>query len=413
MTRRIGVFLKGFPRVSETFIAQELALLEQSGLQLQLISLRHPTDTKRHKVHDEIKAPILYLPEYIHHEIPRCLKAWWRARRYPNYGKLKKIFLKDLFRDFTRNRLRRLFQSFVVASELNSEYDWLFYAHFIHTPASVARYASILFEVPFCISAHAKDIWTSPRWELEEKIKEAQWIVTCTKNGARHLRSLAHNKDSVHLLYHGLDLSRFPSPARTMDGITGDGSDADSPVYFLSVGRMVEKKGFDTLLLALSRLDSKLHWRWIHIGSGPLKGRFISLSEDLGIGSHIDFRGTQTQDEVLRAYRSADIFILPCRIAPDGDRDGLPNVIVEAQSQALPVISSPISGIPELIDNNINGILVAPDSPDELSDAILSLSRDPKKRLKMGLAGEARVHKEFDSTREIQQLLGLFSSESR
>ena len=406
MKSRIAIFLKGYPRVSETFIAQEIALLEQSGLELHLISLRHPTDTKRHKVHDEITSPILYLPEYIHHEPIRCLKAWIKIRKNKNYKKARNVWLKDLKRDFTRNRLRRFAQAIVTAAELDTESNWFFYSHFIHTPASVARYASIMCQTPFSISAHAKDIWTSPEWELEEKIKESEWIVTCTKGGADYLRSLTKDKDRVRLLYHGLDLNRFPQ-AKRAEG--SNGSDPSSPVKFLSIGRMVEKKGFDTLLRAFAQLDSELNWQWTHIGSGPHKARLQALSKELNLTSRLHFEGTQSQDFVLDAYRHSDLFILPSRIAGDGDRDGLPNVIVEAQSQALAVISTTISGIPELIESGINGILVEPDDISQLSRAISDLAQSPDKRLNMGIAGESRVRKEFDSKNEIKQLLDLFA----
>ena len=153
----IAVVLKGYPRLSETFIAQELRALEQRGLRLHLFSLRLPTDTKRHPVHDEIQAPVTYLPEYLHEEPLRVLRGWLSSRKLTGYRQALRTFLKDLARDRTRNRIRRFGQALVLARELPDETDWL-YAHFIHTPASVTYYGHMMTRVGWSCSAHAKDI---------------------------------------------------------------------------------------------------------------------------------------------------------------------------------------------------------------------------------------------------------------
>lgn len=402
---KVAIFLKGYPRLSETFIAQEILGLQKAGLDLELVSLRHPTDTKRHPVHHEITAPVKYLPEYVHDEPMRCLKAWWKARRMSGYRRARSIWLKDLLRDRTHNRVRRFVQSLVAAAELGDDIRWL-YGHFIHTPGSVTRYTSIIRGLPYSISAHAKDIWTSPDWELSEKLDDAEWTVTCTKGGADHLASLASNQGAVQLLYHGLDLQRFPVPASDERG-DRDGSDPADPVRFLSVGRAVEKKGFDTLLDALKLLPADLNWRWTHIAGGPLLGKIKQQAEQLELTDKLEFLGSQAQSRVLQAYRECDLFVLPCRIAADGDRDGLPNVIVEAQSQSLPVISTPISGIPELIVDGQNGRLVEPNDPKALAAALAELARDPKRRREMGQAGMKIVRSDFDAANEITQLIAL------
>ena len=406
MNRRIAIFLKGYPRLSETFIAQEILNLQNAGLDLQLVSLRHPTDTKRHPVHHEISAPVMYLPEYVHDEIGRCLRGWWKARRLPGYKRARAIWLQDLWRDRSRNRVRRFCQAMVAAAELGNDVEWL-YGHFIHTPGSVTRYASIMRELPFSISAHAKDIWTSPDWELSEKLDDARWTVTCTRTGADHLASLAQSEDAVRLVYHGLDLDRFPPP--TANPSERDGSSAKSAVRFLSVGRAVEKKGLDVLIRALARLPQDLHWTWTHIAGGPLLSDLKALAEEEGLGDRVQFLGSQSQARVLEAYLQSDLFVLPCRIASDGDRDGLPNVIVEAQSQKLAVLSTPVSGIPELIEDGKNGRLVPPDNVDQLATALVSLARNPKIRAEMGEDGMNRVHANFNAANEIDLLLKLLA----
>jgi len=406
--KKLAIFLKGYPRLSETFIAQEILNLQKAGLPLQLVSLRHPTDTKRHPVHHEITAPVTYLPEYVHDEWARCWKAWLKARRFAGYKKARNQWLKDLMRDRTRNRVRRFVQSLVAATELGDETGWL-YGHFIHTPGSVTRYTAIIRDFPYSISAHAKDIWTSPDWELSEKLDDARWTVTCTKGGADHLASLANGDDAVKLVYHGLDLDRFPKPDKQQS--TRDGTDPNDPIQILSVGRAVEKKGLDTLLKALAQLPETFHWRWTHIAGGPLLDDLRNLGTDLGIGDRLEFLGSQAQSRVLQAYSETDMFVLPCRIASDGDRDGLPNVIVEAQSQAVAVISTPISGIPELIEDGTNGLLVPPDHVEDLSKAIQTLGAQPDQRAAMGQEGMRRVHEHFNAANEIDLLLKLFDQD--
>jgi len=398
------VVLKGYPRLSETFISQELLALENLGFNLQIISLRHPTDISVHPVNDEISAPVCYLPEYIHREPWRVLKAWWIARKYAGYAGAWQIFRKDLARDFTRNRVRRFAQGLVIAAQFDATIS-CFYAHFAHTPTSATRYAAAITGKPFAISAHAKDIWTSPAWEIREKLDDCTWLVTCTAGGRDHLRTLSASPEKIHLVYHGLDMVRFPSPDHNSSRQNGE--DKNNPVKIITVGRAVAKKGLDNLLDALAKLPADLHWQWTHIGGGPLLGKLKARADALEIAQTCRFRGALDQKDVISAYLNSDLFVLPCRIDSNGDRDGLPNVIVEAQSQRLAVISSPISGIPELIEHEKNGLLVEPDEPQKLADAIELLVRNPKMRSGMGRAGEARVRADFDHLSTIGDLAEL------
>jgi glycosyltransferase involved in cell wall biosynthesis len=410
MRRKTVVLLKGYPRLSETFIAQELLGLERAGLDLVLVSMRRPTDKKRHPVHDEINAPVVYLPEYLHEEPWRVAKAALTALLRPGFWSALGKFLPDLTRDFTRNRFRRFGQALVLAAEWPSDAAWL-HAHFIHTPASVAAYASLITGIPWTCSAHAKDIWTSPDWELQGKLKQARWAVTCTHSGFEHLQSLAAEPSQVHLSYHGLDLDRFgPFGGQRSQA---DGTDPENPVTIVSVGRAVEKKGYDTLLKALALLPPDLAWRFEHIGGGEKLPELTALATSLGIAERVQWKGALAQEDVLEHYRRADLFALACRIAPDGDRDGLPNVLVEASSQGLPCISTAISGIPELITNGENGLLVEPDQPVAMAKVLESAIRDPHLRHRLGAAAEHRVRAHFDHHSSISQLVGLFEREWR
>jgi glycosyltransferase involved in cell wall biosynthesis len=178
----------------------------------------------------------------------------------------------------------------------------------------------------------------------------------------------------------------------------------------LAVGRAVEKKGFNVLLDALAKLPADLHWRLTHIGGGELTGALREQSEALGLTGRIDWRGSTDQPAVLAAYREADVFVLPALVAANGDRDGLPNVLVEAQSQRLACLSTTTSAIPELILDGETGILVPPGDADALARALARLMADPATRLRIGEAGERRVRTHFDQRHEIVALLALFDA---
>lgn len=405
MSGPVAFILKGYPRLSETFIAQEILALERAGMAIEIVSLRRPTDDRVHPAHEEISAPVRYLPEYIHDDPLRVLRSWIKVRRLGGYRRARSAWFEDLWRDFTRNRMRRWGQALVLAAELPAEFTRL-HSHFMHTPASVTRYAGLLRDLPWTCSAHAKDIWTSPDWELADKLVSADWTVTCTEFGWRHLCGLAPEPGRVHLVYHGLDLDRFQKSKISRSG--ADGSDAADPVRLLTVGRAVEKKGLDTLLEALVRLPAGLHWRWHHVGGGELIERLQNQADRLGLGDYVVWHGSQPQEFVLNLYRTSDAFALPCRVAEDGDRDGLPNVFMEAMSQALPCISTPVSGVPEIITDGETGLLVSPDNADALAIALETLVSTPQLREELGHRAEARVRNEFDHRAGIVRLLELF-----
>jgi glycosyltransferase involved in cell wall biosynthesis len=390
--RSIAVVLKGYPRLSETFIAQELRALERRGIALRLYSLRQPTDRAVHPVHAEIEAPVTYLPEYLHDAPLRVASAWRKARELPGYRDAAAAWRNDLRRDPSRSRLRRFGQALVLAAELPDDVVHL-HAHFLHTPASVTRYAALMRGLPWSCSAHAKDIWTIPEWEKREKLVASAWTATCTAANAAHLRSLGGAESRVDLVYHGIDTSRFPAPAAPTGG--RDGRDAGAAVTILSVGRAVDKKGFDDLLDALARLPADRHWRFVHIGGGPLLPALARKAEALGIEPRVRWLGARAHADVLDAYRAADVFVLPSRISADGDRDGLPNVLLEAQSQRIPCISTRVSGIPELIVDGVTGLLVEPRTPSALADALARLIADPGLRRRLGDAGFERTTTHF------------------
>lgn len=387
----LAIVVKGWPRLSETFIAQELVALEEAGLNFDIWSLRHPTDVKTHPLHDRLQARVRYLPEYLRDEPKRVARAMGFAAELPGFDAAAEIYAKDVARDDTPNRRRRFGQACVMAQELPAETLGL-YAHFLHTPSSVARYAAIMRGLPWSFSAHAKDIWTSPEWELREKLSStshgAEFGATCTAFGAKHLQLLADTPTRVDLVYHGLDLARFPAPPERSI------RNKEGPFQMVSVGRLVEKKGFDNLLDALALLPASLNWNWTHIGGGTLDSVLRARAKDLGLSDRITWRGACDQPEVIADMRRSDLFVLPSRIAADGDRDGLPNVLMEAASQKLPILSTPVSAIPEFITTDVHGLL-ANDAPDSIASAMCRVADDPDLGPRLAAAAYARLTSEF------------------
>lgn len=403
----LAIVLKGYPRLSETFIAQEILNLERSGFPIALYSLRRPTDPTTHPIHDEIQAPVVYLPEYLYQEPGRLLRGWRQIRRVPGFSDALRLFWRDLRHDPTPNRIRRFGQAIILAAELPDDTPAL-YAHFLHTPASVAFYTAVILRIPWACSAHAKDIYTTSALEIERKLEHCQWLTTCTNQNNIHLRALCNNPEKIKLNYHGIDLQRFED--RDPEYSERNGSEINDPVIILSVGRAVEKKGYAGLLNALAAVRKDLSWKMVHIGSGPLVPALKKQADTLNIANKIEWLGPQAQHTVIEQYRRADIFVLNSCIDRHGDRDGLPNVMVEAQSQGLPVIGTDLSGIPELIEHAHNGLMVEPGNQTELVNSLERLISRPELRQQYGNAGKIKVRELFDMRSSLSNLKQLIAS---
>ena len=391
MRHPVAVVVKGYPRLSETFIAQEILALERRGVELVIVSLRRPTDRFAHPIHAEIRSPVHYLPEYLHEAPGRVFNAWKTARRLSGFSRARSMWLADLARDRTPNRVRRFGQALVLAAELGRVES--IHAHFLHTPASVARYASTMLGIGWSFSAHAKDVWTTPTWEKREKLADARFGVTCTRVNLEHLAALAPSPDVVELVYHGLDRERFPAcmtprPSR-------DGSDPSNSVKILSVGRLVEKKGFDDLLGALAMLPPSLAWTLDVVGGGALGATLRRQAAALGIAERVHWHGSRPHDRVVEQFAGADLFALAPRVSADGDRDGLPNVLMEAQLLGAACVTTRVSAVPELIEHDVNGLLVPPRDPTALAAALRRAIVDPVLRLRLAEAGRRAVTTRF------------------
>ncbi|MCB1906187.1 MAG: glycosyltransferase [Rhodocyclaceae bacterium] len=419
----IAYVMKGFPRLSETFIANEIYLLEQMGLRLRLFSIKREDEPKVHPVVRAIRAPLHYLPKatslsganlgsWLVCNFPTFAAAHlrvagrrplrylsvlasavamsWRYRRGPM--KLRKVFIKEFLQ-----------AGHIAAQVINDPSVAHLHGHFCHGVATITWFASRLTGLPFSFTAHAKDIYQAdlnPGDLLERKLGAAAFVATCTAANAEVLKSRSPDAHVVHTIYHGLDTEYFAPVGERR---------RDMPII-LSVGRFVEKKGFEYLVDACHILkQAGLRFGCVIVGEqGSAYDGIREQIERLDLGDCIRLRSAVTQDHLREIYRQARIFALPCQVMEDGDRDGIPNVLAEAMAMGLPVVSTPISGIPELIDDGEHGLLVPSRDPAALADALRRILTDSALHLRLSANGRARICARFDSRRTTLALRDLF-----
>jgi glycosyltransferase involved in cell wall biosynthesis len=276
------------------------------------------------------------------------------------------------------------------------------HAHFAHGPCTTALYAAALTGTEYSFTAHAKDIYVQEEGFLRTKLDRAKFVVTCTGFNRRTLQNV-HDGTPIHRIYHGVDCTAFGERKESLDH--------DVP-HILSVGRLVPKKGFPTLFKALALIAERGRaFRCTIIGDGPQKAELEALVQKLGLTDHIEFTGKLTQEEVIGHYAAADCISLACQVLNDGDRDGIPNVLVEAMAMGVPVVSTRISGIPELVEDEVTGLLVESGDSAALSISIERVLSDPALAQRLSEAGRARVTEEHDSTMNTR-LLGLIFEEA-
>jgi glycosyltransferase involved in cell wall biosynthesis len=287
------------------------------------------------------------------------------------------------------------------------------HAHFAHDTTTITWLAARMTGLTFSFTAHAKDIYAhrmNPRGLLRRKLRAATFVVTCTEANRLHLETLADGTP-VHLLYHGLndDFVRFDDSDVEIASTEGE-------FRILGVGRLVRKKGFDVFVAACGALDrsgldfsAAIAGEDDDVGEGGSVGEQLRRQiETLRLTERVALLGRTGQRELYGHYRAADVCCLPCRVLDNGDRDGIPNVLLEAMSCGVPVVSTPVSGIPELIDDGVNGLLVPPDDPEALASAVRKLHDDPALARRLAEAGRRTVRQKFDGNGSARRLAELF-----
>ena len=381
----------------------------------------------RHPVVDAIAAEPQYLPDTasltapLHRWRPRHLKPFMpalrrvaappparpRARRRESEPARRSVTAGPRCRARARSTSRSSSRRSRLADELLDAPDVRhLHAHFAHGTTTVTWHAATIAGLPFSFTGHARDIYApelNPKGWLRRKLLAARFAVTCTEANVEHLKRIAPEAE-VHLVYHGLnaDFARMVRDEAPAAGPNGT-------LRVLGVGRLVAKKGFDVFVDACAELRRRdVPFEALIVGQDDKHGDVVReriAAHDLG--DRVALPGPMGQEELLREYRRAGALAMPCRVL-DNDRDGIPNVLVEAMAAGAPVVATGVSGIPELVEHEVNGLLVEPDDPAALATALIRLHEDRELAARVAEAGRRTVRERFDGDRLARRLADLF-----
>jgi glycosyltransferase involved in cell wall biosynthesis len=426
----VAYILKGYPRLSEIFITSEIYRLEQLGMKLRLAVIKHGDEVGTNGLFGRIKARPNYLPQTsslsqtslrdwlglhlkdflpalrsvarerpaaVAHAASAAFNQAVRARR-SFFAAPRKLYLKEFLQAVWIARL------ILDAGDVRH-----IHAHFCHGATTVAWFVSIITGLPFSFTAHAKDIYCdslNPARLLRRKMRAARFVVTCTDANREHLINVEPNAN-VRCIYHGLNAEFTDLLGDAMNPPAKNGH-----LRALGVGRLVPKKGFDVLVEACAILKRRgFHFETAIVGEhGEHEARLRQQIDAHDLKNHVRLIGPMEQSRLYAEYQRADVFCLPCRVLDNGDRDGLPNVLMEAMACGLPVVTTPISGIPEIIKDGLNGTLVPPDDAEALANAIERMNSDRMLARNLGRAGRLTVLERFDGDKTAMELAALFAA---
>jgi glycosyltransferase involved in cell wall biosynthesis len=368
--------------------------------------MRQPRENFTHKSVAQIQAKVDYLPETLLRPLPRLMyHNFLLAVQNPKiYAKAIKIALQRFLRTRKSATIKHLFQAgYLVRHLLPHRKIMHLHAHFAHSPTSVAMFTSILSGLPFSFTAHAKDIYTSDPRQLREKLALARFVITCTAYNRHHLAKLYDGQPKpIFCVYHGIDTALFSVQRETHQAPL-------KPYQILTVARLTAKKGLPTVYRALKVLcESGIPFEHILIGDGEDRKNLLALIEKLGLSAQARWLGTQPHDVVLNHYKRAHLFVLGCEVAANGDRDGIPNVLLESMAMGVPVVATDISAIPELIESEKTGILVKPGRAGRLAEAMIKMLTDGELRSRVIPAARQRVLQGFDNKVLIREIADIY-----
>ena len=390
MNKKIAVLVKRFPKLSETFILGEISSLLDQGLDLEIISIFRPNEAKRHPAAEKLEGRVTYLDN---RPMPSAVATLFKYLiRIPQRAPALIKAVTDSGIDVTE-----------LAALLNRcdrcRIGHL-HAHYISEPALLAELAAKILNISYSVSAHAKDIYLTRPADIRERLTSAAFVTTCTAHNADYLRRLGEQfGDKIHLVYHGIDSEQFcPAPQH----INRD------PFQFTAIGRYKEKKGFDLLVEACAMLIEQGHrFHCEIIGYGDQRPYLEQLIADYNVGSRVSLKAPVAHDELPNLLRQASAFVLPCRLMDNGDRDGIPNSMLEAMACGVPVISTNVSGIPEVVSSFHNGLLVEPDNTHALAGAMSLFLSDQGMRDTFGKRGRTTIVERFNWQKNTKTLTGL------
>jgi glycosyltransferase involved in cell wall biosynthesis len=410
----VAYIVRSYPRLSQTFILDEICMLERMGLHLRIFAVTNPREPIVQFEVREVQAPTVYLDHAARGSKPRILTEQLVAAMQSPLRYARALYFAATHKDGDRgyvasSRYKCLLYAAYLARLLKREErrtgvgtDHL-HAHFAHDPTLVALLAHILTGISYSFTAHARDLYQVPKPVLIQRAERASAIVTCCRANVDYLNQTlpAGLRDKVKLIYHGKDLPAVPVRTR---------SDPPKEVpVILSVGRLVEKKGFGDLVRACHRLKQQgQRFTCIVYGEGPERAGLVELVDRLGMSEEISLPGALSRREIVAAYQQADVFALTPFVTDNGDRDGIPNVLIEAMACGLPVVTTTVGGIPELVKHDVNGLLTAPHCVTEVAAHLESLLNDDERHSRLSLAARSTVEQYFDACAAGGQLAELF-----
>lgn len=400
---RVGYIVNAYPVSSETFLVNELRGVERAGVSTAILALSRRRDAVVPAGTDEVEGRV--------QRPPRPLPfGWWSfleahfAALAGAPGDYLRILRDDLLRPVgvvlkrpqRRNLwkgLRRRFRLFALAPLVARQAQRAgvehLHAHYAKEPLEIAARVRWLTGLPYSFAVHAKDLYTSPPSRLARRLSKARFALACHEHGAATLRALARPEDRGKVVQapHGFDRDLFHVEP-------GD----REPGLVVAAGRLTPKKGFDVLVEACSRLDPETGFRCVILGEGRLEARLRKAIRKRGLGDVVEIRGFVEQRELAEWYRRASAVVLPARVLESGNRDGIPNVVVEAMACGAPVIATPVGGIPEVIDHETSGLLVAPEDPQALAAALSRVLNDSSMARQLGATAAGDVaHLDFEA----------------
>ncbi|HEX6654704.1 MAG TPA: glycosyltransferase [Candidatus Limnocylindria bacterium] len=397
---RLSYVIGRYPVLTETFIDREIQHLLDHGVDLEIVSIRRHDDNLSPAQRDLSQRVRYLLPPSIPSLALAHLTALFgRPRTY--LGTLAWLLSRP-HRNASHARTAAHFATGIyVAWVLRRRHGIHLHAHFVDRAATVAMVAARFLDTTYSVTAHAQEIYVNPHM-LRERLQLAAFVATCTEYNRAHLAGVVGHRDAGKIvrLYHGLPLSELGN---------GTAPAVADPPLLLSVAQLTERKGLQYLVRACGRLrDAGIAFRCEIVGDGPVRGALAALIHELHLEDGVVLTGPLPYLEVVARYARASAFVLPCIIAPNGDRDGIPNVILEAMAAGVPVVSTPVSGIPEVIHDDVTGLMVPEADVDGLASAITRLLGDAELRLRLGREARLFVEREFDMTRNLDRLMDQF-----
>ena len=403
MTGRVVYLVRSWPRLSQTFIVNEVLALERRGVQLDVVSMVRSGETVVQPQVADVKAPVNYLDEPERRgRLHRSVFAAAPGRYLSTLALvLRRPGLAAGYGDCSA--LECFNHAVWVAAHIRMTRATHVHAHFAHDPALVGMLAAMLADVPFSFTGHARDLYQIPARSLAARVAHATTLVTCCEANVTYLHETLPrgSRIPVEVIHHGVDLDTF-SPSH---------KDGDGAPVLVSVGRMVEKKGFDDLFRALATLKAPYLLRIY--GDGPLWDGLVALRDELGLADRVELMGSRDSDEIVAALAAADAFVITPTQTQDGDRDGIPNVLVEAMACGLPVVTTTAGGITELVEHDGNGLLCDPEDVDAIARSVEAVITDPELRRRLGAAGRRTVESDYDVNSAAARLETIYSSGAR